>query len=313
MRGDRPQARGITAPAPKRDNKIITIGTWNIRTLSPGIDSLDVRHGEIRQAKLVDQELTRLRADIVALQETRLAETGSIREDNFTFFWRGLPANQPRHHGVGFAIRNTMLVLSTTPLDISERLMSLSIHANGGRVNLICAYAPTLAASHEEKDAFYGQLNETIESCPYKEQTYILGDFNARVGRDNLNWPSVLGHFGMGNLNSNGQRLLELYAEKGLAVTNTYFSVKLHRRASWRHPRSGQWHQIDFILTKREYLKMCRVTRAYHSADCSTDHSLFLSKIRLKLMERPRSSCRPKKKIKVAMTTGYKTHLAFLV
>lgn len=268
----------------------------------PGIDTSDIRHGEIRKTKLIDQELTKLRVDIAALQETRIADCGSIREKNFTFFWQGLPSGEPRHHGVGFAIRNELLAAADTPIGVNERLMTLRVHIPGGHATLICVYAPTLAAEPDVKDAFYGRLREALDAIPQQDQVYLLGDFNARVGRDSAAWPDVVGHFGVGNVNENGQRLLEFCAEKNLAITNTYFGVKPHRRVSWRHPRSGHWHQIDLIVTKKQHLKSCRLTRSYHSADCCTDHSLVISRVNLRLNKTPRSFVSQKRKINISAT-----------
>lgn len=41
------------------------------------------------------------------------------------------------------------------------------------------------------------------------------------------------------------------------------------------------WHQLDNVLVKHISLKFVLCTRTYHSADCDTDHSIVLSKIRL--------------------------------
>ena len=41
---------------------------------------------EVRKTAVIDRELGRLQMDIVALQETRLPETGSERERDFTLF-----------------------------------------------------------------------------------------------------------------------------------------------------------------------------------------------------------------------------------
>ena len=158
----------------------------------PGIDTSDIRHGEIRKTKLIDQELTKLRVDIAALQETRIADCGSIREKNFTFFWQGLSSEEPRHHGVGFAIRNELLAATDTPVGVNERLMTLRVHIPGGYATLICVYAPTLAAEADVKDAFYGRLREILDAIPQQDQIYLLGDFNARVGRDSAAWPDHL-------------------------------------------------------------------------------------------------------------------------
>ena len=48
------------------------------------------------------------------------------------------------------------------------------------------------------------------------------------------------------------------------------------------HPRSKNWHQLDLIISRREHLNNIRTTRAYHSADCDSDHSLVCTKIQLR-------------------------------
>ncbi|KAI8495103.1 hypothetical protein Bbelb_270890 [Branchiostoma belcheri] len=268
----------------------------------PGFDNVDIRHGELRKTALIDEELQKLQMDIVALQETRIAGSGCLREANFTFYWRGLEADQPRWHGVGFAVKNTLLQSITSPVGISERLMLMRLNTAGGYVNLINAYAPTLAASMELKDSFYGMLGQAFSSIPHGEQLYLLGDFNARVGRDHDTWPTSLGHFGVGKMNENGQRLLEFCSERDLVITNTMFGVKECRRVSWCHPRSKHWHQLDLVITRKQHLNNVKVTRSFHSADCDSDHSLVASRVEVthKRIHRRRPEARPRVNAKVA-------------
>ena len=83
-------------------------------------------------------------------------------------------------------------------------------------------------------------------------------------------------------MNDNGQRLLELCSYQKLCVTNTFFQNKTCHKASWKHPRSNQWHQLDLIITKHCSLNDVHNTRVFHSADCDTDHALVISKIKIR-------------------------------
>ncbi|PFX21385.1 Craniofacial development protein 2 [Stylophora pistillata] len=65
-----------------------------------------------------------------------------------------------------------------------------------------------------------------ISNIPNKEQLILLGDFNARVGADQGSWPSCLGKFGIGNMNDNGKRLLELCTYHNLCIANSFFNTK---------------------------------------------------------------------------------------
>ena len=87
---------------------------------------------------------------------------------------------------------------------------------------------------------------------------------------------SCIGQFGVGKMNENGQRLLELCTYHDLCIANSYFRTKPQDKVSWRHPCSKHWHQLDMIILRRASLK-----NVLHSADCNTDHSLVCCRIRL--------------------------------
>ena len=141
-------------------------------------------------------------------------------------------------------------------------------------------------------DKFYEELDCAIKKLPTNEHLYLLGDFNARIGSDHAAWSSCIGHFGVGILNDNGQRLLELCSLHDMCISNTFFATKPWHRVSWRHPKSRHWH---LIITHRQSLNCVLLTRTYHSADCDTDHSMVASKVRLqpKQIHRSKTKRRP--------------------
>ena len=95
----------------------------------------------------------------------------------------------------------------------------------GRYVTLVSVYAPTMSATENEKIDFYLALRKTVEKIPPADKALILGDFNARVGKDYATW-SVLGRHGVGKCNSNGLLLLQFCTEMGLQVCNTMFQQK---------------------------------------------------------------------------------------
>ena len=201
----------------------------------------------------------------------------------------------------------------TPPTGGSDRLLTMQMTGSTGPVTFICAYAPTLTSTADEKDRFYEVLDATIKCVPNKEGLYVLGDFNAGVGADHKAWPTSLGRLGVGKMNENGQRLLELCSFHKLAITNTFFENKARHKVSWRHPRSKHWHQLDLILARRQDLNSVRNTRSYHSAECDTDHILVRAKVNLiprklhhaKTTGRPRiNACRAADPIKAQELLG---------
>ena len=110
----------------KNQQKKLLVGAWNVRTL---LDRDNTARPERRTA-LIAKELARYRIDIAALSETRLADEGILKEDGggYTFFWRGKPEAEDRLHGVGFAIRTSLMKsVPSLPVGINERLMKLRL------------------------------------------------------------------------------------------------------------------------------------------------------------------------------------------
>ena len=247
--------------------------------MRPGLSNDLQQINDSRKTAIIDSELDRLNIDIATLQETRLAENGSLKEQRHTFFWQGKSIEEKRGHGVGFAVKNSLLKVTEPPVNGSARILTIRLSTRAGCANILSVCATTLCSTADCKDQFYEELDVAFGNIPKTEQLYILGDFNARVGADHEAWPTCLGHHGMMKMNENGQRLLELCCHFGLSNTNTFFGNKLCHKMCWTHPRSGHWHHLDFVITRRDALNSILNTCSYHSADCDIDHSLICASI----------------------------------
>ena len=255
------------------------VASWNVRTLQ------DTGLGARRRTALITCELARYNIDIAALSETRLPNEGSLVESGtgYTFFWSVLPTVARRIHGVGFAVR-TALLQSTqeSPIAIDERLVTLRLPLAKNRfATFVSVYSPTLDSSDDVKDRFYDTLYSTLRRLSQDDKIILLGDFNAGVGRNHDKWHGVIGHHGVGNMNSSGLRLLSLCSELGLAITNTFFQLRDMYETPWMHPKSKHWHLIDYVTVRRRDLNEVQITRAIRGAECSTDHRLIRSILRL--------------------------------
>lgn len=193
---------------------------------------------DLGKATVINDELKRLNVDITSLQETRAADTGSMKEKEYMFFWQGKSSNEPWIHGVGFAARNILQSMVEPGSNGSERLLTLHLNTTTGPITLVSVYAPTQSSTPAAKDESYENLAAIISSTPSKEQLILLGDFSARVGADHESWPSCLGQFGVGRMNENGQRLLKLCTYYNLCIANSFFKTKLQHKVSWRHSHS---------------------------------------------------------------------------
>ena len=87
-------------------------------------------------------------------------------------------------------------------------------------------YAPTSNAEEAEVERFYEDLQDLLELTPKKDVLFIVGDWNAKVGSQEI--PAVMGKFGRGVQNEAGQRLTEFCQENALVIANTLFQQ--HKR-----------------------------------------------------------------------------------
>ena len=84
---------------------------------------------------------------------------------------------------------------------------------------VIQVYAPTNNAEEAEVEWFYEDLQDLLELTPKKDVLLIIGDWNAKVGSQEI--PGVTGKFGLGVQNEAGQRLIEFCQENALVIANT--------------------------------------------------------------------------------------------
>lgn len=74
-----------------------------------------------------------------------------LREDNYTFIWKGKARDETQIYGVNFAVKNSILHTMVPQVDGSERLLSISMMTISGKVTLVNAYAPALSSLQKEK------------------------------------------------------------------------------------------------------------------------------------------------------------------
>ena len=72
-------------------------------------------------------------------------------------------------------------------------------------ITVIQVYAPTSNAEEAEVEWFYEHLQDLLELTPPKDLLFIIWDWDAKVGSQEL--PGVTGKFGLGIQNEAGQRL----------------------------------------------------------------------------------------------------------
>ena len=123
-----------------------------------------------------------------------------------------------------------------------------SIHLQGKPLNITVfqAYAPTNNDEEAEAEWFYENLYDFLELTPKKDIFFIIGDWNAKVGSQEI--PGVTGKIGLGVQNETGQRLIEFFQENTRVIASTLFQQHKRRLYIWTSADGEHRNQIDYIL-----------------------------------------------------------------
>ena len=78
-----------------------------------------------------------------------------------------------------------------------------------------------MIAEEAEVEWFCEDLKDLLEQTPKIDVLFIIGDWNANVGSQEL--PGVTGKFGLGVQNEAGQRVTEFCQENALVIANILF------------------------------------------------------------------------------------------
>ena len=100
---------------------------------------------------------------------------------------------------------------------------------------------------------------------------------------------------GYGDRNERGEHLLEFATVHNLFICNTRFEQKPNRKWTWASPDGIHRNMIDLILIQQRWKTSVINCRTFQSADISSDHSLVLCNIKLrlkKLYNKPLHGCK---------------------
>ena len=87
----------------------------------------------------------------------------------------------------------------------NDRIISVHFQGKPFNITVIQVYVPTSNAEEAEVEWFYEDLQALLELTNKKDVLFIIGDWNAKVGSQEI--PGVTGKFGLGVQNEAGQRL----------------------------------------------------------------------------------------------------------
>jgi hypothetical protein len=148
---------------------------------------------------------------------------------------------------------------------------------------MLNVHAPTGDRTDDMKDRFYKELEHVFDKFPKYYMNVLLGDFNAKVGKEDIFKPTI-GNESLHKIsNDNGIRVVKFATSKNLVVKSTMFPHRNIHKFTWTSTNGKAHNQIDHILIDRRRHSSILDMRSSRAADCDNDHYLVVEKVRERL------------------------------
>ena len=142
-------------------------------------------------------------------------------DDHYIYYWG---QESPRRNAVAVIVnkrvQNAVLGCNLK----NDRMISVHLQGKPLNITVIQVYAPTSNAEEAEVEWFYEDLQDILELTPKRDVLFIIGDWKAKVGSQEL--PGVTGKFGLAEQNEAVQRLTEFCQENTLVIAPSSNSTR---------------------------------------------------------------------------------------
>jgi len=148
----------------------------------------------------------RYNLDVMGLQEVRWDKGCTVRAGDYDFFYG--KGNESHQLGTGFFVHHRMVSAVKNVEFVSNRLSYIVPRGHWHNIIVVNVHAPSKEKSDESKDSFYVELEQVFDHFPKYHMKMLLGDFNVKVGRENIFKPTIGQESLHQDNNNNGVRLV---------------------------------------------------------------------------------------------------------
>ena len=257
----------------------LKVGTLNVGTMT----------GKGRE---VADLMERRGVDVLCVQETRWkGAKAKCLGGGYKLWYCG---SETKRNGVGIVLKKDHVDRVMELWRVSDRIICLKMEIDGAILNIISAYAPQVGCICEEKEAFWLDLDETMEKIPKNERIVVGADLNGHVGEGNNGDEECMGRHGLGKRNEEGQAVVDFAKKMGLAITNTFFVKKPAHKVTYSS--GGRSTQVDYIMVRRRRIKEVVDTKVIVGESVAKQHRIVVST--MVIWTKWRKAPKPVKRIK---------------
>jgi endonuclease/exonuclease/phosphatase family metal-dependent hydrolase len=155
---------------------------------------------------------------------------------------------------------------------VSDRMSYIILRGRWCHIIVLNVHTPTEDKTDDVKDTFYEEMERVFDKFPKHHMKGLLGDFNTKVGREDIFKPTIRNESLHENSNDGGVRLVNFATSKNLRVKSTIFPHRNIHKYTWTSKDGNTHNTIDHILVDRRRHSNVLDVRSFRAADCDSDH-----------------------------------------
>ena len=273
LRGDLPKkSQGIRGSGGRFPSRTLRIGSLNVRGCGT----------DVNKREEIGRMFVKRKMDVLALSETKMKGKGESEFGNVMGRVSGVMRGRGRE-GVAILVSEEIGKRVVEWKEVSSRLMWMKVKMGREMWVFVSAYGPGSEKSVEEREAFWIDLGDCLESFGENVSVVLLGDLNARVGNEPID--GVVGKYGVPGKNRSGELMVEMCLERELMIANTVFKKKVKHKYTWERVVDGRVVDralMDYVVVSRRRIGSVLDVHVFRGESGGiSDHFLVEGKLKM--------------------------------